>query len=219
MDLSASYRRKVANAKYRAKHPNASTLYRHAKLAEQGKEPKSVGRQVKRKGGTFNCNLRDQNLNVITKNNLAYELQVDEGVDEEFRLRRSRAHGFGLYSAGTVDLPVGAVLMSYRGEIISQNEANIREARYRAEGIDNYMFDIESGGNVIDATKKGNLARFINHCCEPNCESVSTENGDGILIVAIAEIKYASEITIDYKLKPGPRIPCTCRAKNCRKSL
>jgi len=42
----------------------------------------------------------------------------------------------------------------------------IREKRYEAAGIgSSYLFRMDLD-YVIDATKKGSLARFINHCCD-----------------------------------------------------
>lgn len=162
----------MANAKYNEKNPGISTAYRHKKVAKKGKVLKPIGRPKKKKGFNFNRNLLRQNRELITKFNEEYDLENDEGVSE-FRLQRSAIHGFGLYLASN-DLPIGAVLMQYRGEAIGQNEADIREREYIKDGINNYLFEIVPGGDIIDATKKGNVARFINHCCMPNCETRPT---------------------------------------------
>lgn len=218
MRLTVSDRRKIANAKYNNKNPGISTTYRHEKLAKKGKIVKSVGRPKKKKGFNFNQDLLNQNRALLSKCNIQYDLENDEGVESEFRLKKSSIHGFGVYLASN-DIPIGSVLMQYRGEIIGQNEADNREKKYISDGIDNYLFEIMKDGNIIDATKKGNIAKFINHSCLPNCETATTEKKDGIIIYALRNIKYGEEITIDYNLKDGEVIQCKCGARECRGRL
>ena len=55
--------------------------------------------------------------------------------------------------------------MEYMGEIIRQSVADVREIRYRKKGIDCYMFRLDDN-LILDATFKGNIARFINHSCD-----------------------------------------------------
>jgi hypothetical protein len=57
-------------------------------------------------------------------------------------------------------------VIEYIGEVIRSATADHREQVYEATGIgSSYLFRVDND-NVIDATKKGNLARFINHCCD-----------------------------------------------------
>ena len=82
-----------------------------------------------------------------------------------------------------------------------------------------FRFDAD---NIIDATKFGNLARFINHCCEPNCYSQCNEiNGKKhIFLLAKKFIKAGEEITYDYNFEvESEKIECRCGAKNCRGRL
>ena len=82
-----------------------------------------------------------------------------------------------------------------------------------------FRFDAD---NIIDATKYGNLARFINHCCEPNCKTQCNEiNGKKhILLLAKKFIKAGEEITYDYNFEvESEKIQCRCGAKNCRGRL
>lgn len=75
---------------------------------------------------------------------------------------------------------------------------------------------------VIDATMKGNAARFINHSCDPNCESKTIKIlGKGhILIFALKNIGRGEELTYDYKFeREADKLPCSCSAKKCRKFL
>lgn len=199
MRLTFAANRKVANAKYNEKHPKRSTKYRHLQIAKKGKTVKANGRPKKRQLN-FNANLLMQNRNVIAKEKIDFELEEDEGVDGNFRLKRSKIHGLGVFYAAR-DLAKDAVLMEYRGETITHTEADTREAEYTASGLDMYLFSVNTD-TVIDATKRGNLARFINHSCSPNCESVGSYESDTIQIVSLQPIKYGSEITIDYHMLP-----------------
>ena len=84
-----------------------------------------------------------------------------------------------------------------------------------------YMFRVDSD-YIIDATKKGNLARFINHSCDPNCYAkiipVGTEKR--IAIYSKRDIEVNEEITYDYKFPlEDEKIPCYCGAATCRGTL
>ncbi len=59
-------------------------------------------------------------------------------------------------------------VIEYVGEVIRQSVADHREKRYNAQGIgSSYMFRIDQD-TIVDATKCGNLSRFINHSCDVN---------------------------------------------------
>jgi histone-lysine N-methyltransferase SETD1 len=75
---------------------------------------------------------------------------------------------------------------------------------------------------VVDATKCGNLARFINHCCEPNCYAkvIKIDGQNKIVIYSKQPIGIGEEITYDYKFPiEDEKIRCLCGAKGCRKYL
>lgn len=160
-----------------------------------------------------------QNRKMIAQHGIDFELLDDDGVDDKYRLKPSAIHGLGVYLANS-DLLAGATLMEYRGDIITKAESDIREAQYAANGLDIYLFSInENNDTVIDGTKRGNIARFINHSCSPNCECVGDDENDSIQIVSLVPIKNGSEITINYRLQPGERIECNCGASNCQTHL
>ena len=61
-------------------------------------------------------------------------------------------------------------MIEYVGAVVRQSVADIREKRYEQMGIgSSYMFRVDAD-TIIDATKCGNLARFINHCCNVSIE-------------------------------------------------
>ncbi|MGH0165576.1 UNVERIFIED_CONTAM: hypothetical protein FKN15_011292 [Acipenser sinensis] len=100
--------------------------------------------------------------------------------------------------------------------------ADMREKRYEDEGIgSSYMFRVDHD-TIIDATKCGNFARFINHSCNPNCYAkvVTVESQKKIVIYSRQQISVNEEITYDYKFPiEDVKIPCLCGAENCRGTL
>ncbi|KAL7672577.1 hypothetical protein ACOME3_007461 [Neoechinorhynchus agilis] len=81
-------------------------------------------------------------------------------------LGRSRIHGWGLFTSEEIGKE--EIVIEYMGEQIRESVANVRETEYEKRGIGHsYMFRV-LGDIIIDATVKGNLARFINHSCQGN---------------------------------------------------
>ena len=104
-------------------------------------------------------------------------------------VRIGRAHtGLGMFA--TRPIKRRAYIATYRGRIISTEEAERREARGAS-----YMFELTKRW-TIDGSSRRNLARYINHSCRPNAEPVG-RNG-GIVIVALRRIEPGEEITYDY---------------------
>ncbi|XP_046805122.1 histone-lysine N-methyltransferase trithorax [Lucilia cuprina] len=132
---------------------------------------------------------------------------------------RSHIHGRGLYC--TKDIEAGEMVIEYAGELIRSTLTDQRERYYNSRGIGCYMFKIDDH-LVVDATMRGNAARFINHSCEPNCYSkvVDILGHKHIIIFALRRIVQGEELTYDYKFPfEDEKIPCSCSQKRCRKYL
>lgn len=116
-------------------------------------------------------------------------------------------------------LSAGDFVMEYVGEIIDEKECARRLAQLEEENSRNFYFITLEKDRVIDAGPRGNLSRFMNHSCQPNCESRKwTVNGDTrIGIFAIEDIKPGTELTFNYNLdsRGNEKIPCACGAANC----
>jgi SET domain-containing protein len=136
--------------------------------------------------------------------------------------RHSSIHGTGVYAIAPIKK--GTRIIEYLGERISHGEA---DSRYELKGDDDghtFLF-IASNRTVIDAGVNGNDARFINHSCAPNCETV-IENSR-VFIDAIRNIKPGEELGYDYQLTwestddPAELAlyACRCGAKKCRGTM
>lgn len=103
--------------------------------------------------------------------------------------------------------------------------ADKREIIYAENWIQDYQFKV-SHNLVIDATKHGGFARYINHSCDPNSVAKiidgdpPNENLKRVVVTSQRTIEAGEEITYDYQfpieLDVDARLPCMCGAKNCR---
>lgn len=136
---------------------------------------------------------------------------------KHLRFARSPIHDWGLYAMERIAR--GEMVIEYVGEIIRAAVADKREKLYERQGIgSSYLFRIDED-LVVDATKKGNLGRLINHSCDPNCTAkIITINGEKkIVIYAKQDIELGDEITYDYHFPiEQDKIPCLCGSAKCR---
>jgi SET domain-containing protein len=139
-----------------------------------------------------------------------------------FAVRTSPIHGRGVFALTRI--PKHARIIEYRGERISQEEADHRYAEEHEKSPHTMLFAVDDE-IIIDATKRGNSARWINHSCHPNCETVG--EGDRIFIEACRAIRPAEELTYDYNLQlDKPHTPaarrahaCYCGVRRCRGTM
>ena len=119
--------------------------------------------------------------------------------------RKSKIAGWGVFA--TEGIPKNKRIVSYTGEKISNKESLKRERKYIQKG---YIWCFKlTNRTVIDAGVGGNIARFINHSCKPNCY---IEIKDGVIWVRAAKtIKKGAELNYDYNTDGEGLIPCKCR--------
>ncbi|XVF29832.1 hypothetical protein REPUB_Repub16aG0004900 [Reevesia pubescens] len=116
-------------------------------------------------------------------------------------------------------MKAGQFIIEYCGEVISWKEAKRRSQAYENQGLKDAFIISLNGSESIDATKKGSLARFINHSCQPNCETRKwTVLGEiRVGIFAKQDIAIGNELAYDYNFEwyGGAKVRCLCGAPNC----
>jgi hypothetical protein len=137
-------------------------------------------------------------------------------------VHNSPIHGRGVFALRRI--PKGVRIIEYKGKLITDKEADRRYSRMHANSPHTMLFSLD-GGLVIDATRRGNSARWINHSCAPNCEI--EEEGHRIFIDARRDIPAGEELTYDYNLQIGEKHTkkakrehaCFCKARRCRGTM
>lgn len=142
---------------------------------------------------------------------------------ERLDVKKSHIHGWGLFAR--CSFAKDDMIVEYIGVIIRQAVADRREAMYEDEGVGScYLFRLDKD-DIIDATRTGGMARFMNHCCEPNAyaRNITTEGLEiekHIVIFAARDIQEGEEITYDYKFPiEETKLKCYCGATKCKGSL
>jgi SET domain-containing protein len=119
--------------------------------------------------------------------------------------RRSAVHGFGVFAAEPINK--NKRIIDYAGELVRNTDSASREERYLAEGAI-WVFRVNRQWSR-DAAVGGNIARFINHSCTPNCWF--EVSGTTIWIRASRLIQAGEELTYDYQTVGDHTIACCCR--------
>lgn len=139
--------------------------------------------------------------------------------------RRSPIHGNGVFAVAPIAR--GEQIAEYKGRLLTVEEADDEYADTMETGH-TFLFTLNDE-YVIDANVKGNVARWINHSCKPNCEPLLVEDEKGrthkdrVIIEAKRAIKPGEELTYDYGItldvphtnKLKKIWACRCGAKNC----
>ncbi len=121
--------------------------------------------------------------------------------------RKSKIHGWGVYATETI--PKNKRVIDYAGEKISNQESLRRERGYIRRGHI-WCFKL-TNRTVIDAGVGGNIARFINHSCRPNC--YIEINSGTIWIRAAKTIRKGQELTYHYNTDGEGLIRCRCHPR------
>ena len=142
------------------------------------------------------------------------------------QVRRSGVHGKGVFALQ--DIAEGETLFEYVGEVISWDEAQNRHPHDPSDPNHTFYFHVNED-KVIDALHGGNSSRWINHSCDPNCESSHIEDPGGdptkdrIVIEAARAIKAGEELSYNYGIRLAERHTpklkklwaCLCGNRNC----
>lgn len=125
-------------------------------------------------------------------------------------IRSSQIHAAGCYTMEPIKKRTR--IIEYTGPRISKDEA---DKKYQ-DSPTTYLFGVGDGSRVIDGH---GVAMFINHSCEPNCET--SEVRGHVWIKALRDIEAGEELTYDYNLYDGDddEARCNCGAPTCRGSM
>lgn len=141
---------------------------------------------------------------------------------KRYVVRHSGIHGKGVFASETIRK--GWRIIEYRGKRSTWEVASEQPYSDPDDPFHTFLFEL-SDGTVIDAAGKGNEARWINHSCTPNCETI--EEGDRVFIHAVRTIRAGEELTYDYQLildEPITRrlrksYACGCGTPECRGTM
>jgi len=124
-------------------------------------------------------------------------------------IRESRIHSYGCYA--TRPIAKGELVVEYVGERMTYEQADDLYDPYPQT----YLFGLDGGKHIIDGF---GVAAFINHSCDPNCETDQIRGK--MWIIALRDIAPGEELTYDYNLYDGDDdVPCYCGSPHCRGSL
>ena len=139
-----------------------------------------------------------------------------------FEARESKIQGRGVFATRKIE--EGTRLIEYKGDIVTDAEADRRYPFEEGERHHTFLFRLDSG-DAIDAGPSRSIAKYINHSCDPNCEAV--EEDGRIFIDAIRDIARGEELVYDYNyVLDEPHnaankklYPCNCGARKCRGTI
>ncbi len=137
-------------------------------------------------------------------------------------VRRSGVHGRGVFAKDRIRK--GAQIIEYTGRHIGWKEAQELPPLDPKNPYHTLLFSLDNG-DVIDASVDGNEARWINHSCDPNCETF--EQDDRIFVHALRGLAPGEELFYDYKMIPSERqtkklekeFACWCGTAKCRGTM
>lgn len=128
--------------------------------------------------------------------------------------KKSRLHGYGVFALETINK--NKRIIDYAGELISNAQSEAREDRYLSKGCI-WVFRVNRKWSR-DAAVGGNVARFINHSCTPNCWIEVDGKTRTIWVRAAKQIRKGQELVYDYNTEGDKVIPCRCRP-GCKTKL
>ena len=128
-----------------------------------------------------------------------------------YKIKKSLIDKRGLYA--NCDIKEGTKIIEYKGKIISVQQSEIDPKFDNDKAI--YLFNINKRYD-LDGNFKYNIARLINHSCDPNCEVFG--KGFKVWVFAMKDIKKGDELSYDYGFsfdEDYKQYPCKCGSKKC----
>lgn len=150
---------------------------------------------------------------------------MGKNAKKRIERRQSAIHGNGVFATGMI--AKGECIVRYKGLLRSHAEVDAEYGDLEENGH-TFLFTLNDE-YVIDANIDGNIARWINHSCSPNCEAILYEDSKGrrhkdkIRIHALRDIAPGEELSYNYGIvlhEPHTAArkklwACHCGAENC----
>lgn len=150
---------------------------------------------------------------------------VNQRIQKGLRtlVTRFATHEKGYGVKATTAIKKGTIIIEYIGEVITETTYKSRILTLYRDNLHSYCMQLH-GEFVIDAHQKGNLSRFINHGCSPNChiEKWVVDKLPRLVIVASEDIDIGEELLYDYNFflyNPHGAARCSCGSFLCRKII
>ncbi|XP_055888108.1 uncharacterized protein LOC106075037 isoform X1 [Biomphalaria glabrata] len=130
----------------------------------------------------------------------------------------TKDRGFGVRTK--MFIKNGQFILEYLGEVVSETEFRRRMMEEYSEECHHYALHLDSG-SVIDGYRMGNIGRYVNHSCKPNCE-MQKWNVNGLyrmVLFALRDILPGEELSYDYNFDPfnqETQQECRCGSSDCR---
>ena len=135
-------------------------------------------------------------------------------VNEWVEIRKSKVHGKGGFALK--DITKDTRVIEYVGKRMTKVDSDKKQDNEQHKGWVG-VFELNKKTD-IDGSVSWNYAKYLNHSCDPNCETDIIRGK--IWIIAIKDIKKGEELTYDYNFDfeddEDEEYTCKCRAKNCR---
>jgi [histone H3]-lysine4 N-trimethyltransferase SETD1 len=181
------------------------TATRAPEPAKTAPKTNTRGRRAEDRRHMQEVNLQKELLTALTGDADVLRFNQLKKRKKPVKFARSAIHNWGLYSLEPI--AANEMIIEYVGEKVRQEIADLRERRYEKSGIgSSYLFRIDEG-HVVDATKKGGIARFINHSCMPNCTAkiIRVDGDKRIVIYALRDIArgescFQADFSVRYDL-------------------
>ena len=128
-----------------------------------------------------------------------------------YKIKNSKIDNKGLYASRSIKN--STKIVEYKGKIITKKQVEDNPKFDNGKAI--YLFDLSKKYD-LDGDFKFNIARLINHSCDPNCEVYGS--GLKVWVYAIKDIKKGEELTYDYGFSFDENFkdfPCRCGSKKC----
>jgi len=150
------------------------------------------------------------------------DILVSLKLENKLSISLSQKHGWGIFVK--YFLKKMTFISEYRGKYIQNYKTDFLESYYRYVNKNLFFFKLNSF-ITIDATFSGNIGRYINHSCSPNCFTKNINHGveDFIILISSKNIKLFEELSYDYRINPDEfdiqQTICVCENVTCRKNL